>query len=128
MKIVIFFAFLFLSLASNANNLTFKKAQTIAQAHDARHESRVYLKEDVIPFYENTYNKILNNCYLQHSLPDLEKFIIIAKVQETGAVSNTWVNKHTNISTCLQDAINGHVFPKPPFSPYMLEIVMSVKP
>jgi hypothetical protein len=101
-----------------------REAAAIGDAQEKDPATKKYFGDDLIPYYEKQYSPVYQSCLAATDHPDTSPFEFVAAVGADGRVLRLYIDRETNIFTCVRQRLLKDEFPHPPTSPYYLRIEM----
>jgi hypothetical protein len=104
---------------------SFKQAAALAEAQDKDRKTRAYDLLDLMPYYQQKYQPVFVSCLKSTEDADTSSFSFVAAIGKDGRVLQLYIDHETNIFACVRQTLKKDKFPRPPVSPYYMQVSMS---
>jgi hypothetical protein len=112
--------------AASASDLaaSYQQAVVLSDAQDQAPATHDYLQKALLPYYQHKYGPVFQSCLSTVGHPDYSSFSFVVAIADDGHVLRVYQDRSTNIFGCALDTLKADTFPRPPESPFYLDISM----
>ncbi len=107
---------------------SFSKATEDAKKFDGSAVMQEYRRNAFYPHLSPLLNGAMNQCFSEVPHPSSDAFSFIITLDSHGKITEIALNNPTNLATCVTRKFVTKTLPPPPYSPFLEEIDMKLKP
>jgi hypothetical protein len=125
---VLTFVFASFSMAGDLPT-SFKEAASSADAqNDDAHAVRDYLSDSLRPYYQKKYGPLFVSCLKSGNYSDVKRFEFIAVIGADGKVVRLFIDRESDLFSCVRETLEKDEFPRPPIAPFYWRVQMTFDP
>jgi hypothetical protein len=115
-----------LSVAAIGGELvsSFEEAAARGDAMEKDSATKEYFSKTLMPYFGQTYSKVLQSCFATVPNPDNGPFSFVVAIAADGRTMRVYDDRETSIFDCMSNSVSKETFPAPPVVPYYLHIAM----